>query len=235
MGVSVRGQRAWAAWFVIATIAASCALPGYEVGESSSSTTATASNGSGGGSQTSSSTGTGGAGQGGEGGKGGAGGEGGTAGAGGFSPPECPAAPPPPEAKCAWPQFKCFYPSTADGMSCCDDEYKCLGNDPSTAVWTFIGQANCPPMGCPQECFPECPAQPPPAGCRCRAEQAACIYNTCGAAKMVQHYECSPPDPGVIRHWFHKAPACCGGPNDPPCPTCTTAKDTDGNDVSFCN
>lgn len=246
MGVSVRARRAWAASFVIAIVAASCALPGYEVGESSSGTSVAS---TGGGDMTSSATGggTGGSGQGGQAGEGGSGqggqagegGSGGVAGAGGSGFPMCPEVPPAPDSACAWPQYMCLYPSGMMGESCCDNEFKCVGNDPATATWQFI-QKICPPPDCPQDCAPGCPDNPTPLpGCPCRAEMPiVCNYSMCATAdKVVYQTGCMPSaNPGGKSIWTNMGNhLCCDPATQQPCPNaCTTHKDTNGNEVSFC-
>ena len=235
MSVSVRARRAWAASFVIAIVAASCALPGYEVGESSSATSASS---TGGGAMTSSATG-GGEGGGGQGGQAGEGGSGGVAGAGGSGPPVCPEVPPDPNSKCAWPMYMCLYPSGMMDESCCENEFRCVGDDPATATWQFI-QKFCPPPECPQDCSPVCPGNPPPAlGCPCRTDMPiVCNYNLCETPnKAVYQAGCMPPaNPGGKSIWINMGNhQCCDPATSLPCPNaCTTHKDTNGNEVSFC-
>lgn len=238
MSISIRARRRALALFATALIAASCALPGYDVGESSSGTTATGSTASGGGSQTSTETGTGGAGGEGQGGGGAGGGEGGAGGSGGNSGvPVCPDKPPVPNSACAWPTFKCFYPT--EGKSCCEDEYKCVGGDPVTSTWVLIStELGCPPAECPQDCSPVCPLEPPPAlGCPCRVEQQLiCNYNGCSANAGVQQMACAPsPNPGGKSLWVNKGVHdCCDPGASGQCQGCATHQDVKGKPVSFC-
>jgi hypothetical protein len=235
MSISIRARRTAIVSFAIALIAASCALPEYEVGESSSGTAATGSTATAGGSQTSSSTGTGGAGGAGGGGQGGAGGSDG--GAGGSNIPKCPDPRPTIGSPCSWPGFPCTYPS--EGNSCCDDEIKCIGSDPAKSTWEVVAkQINCPPPDCPQDCSPMCLAEPPPpSGCFCRVEKPLlCNYNHCAENGAVQQVGCAPPvNPGGKSLWQNMgAHPCCNPEAGQQCPGCATHQDVNGQPVSFC-
>lgn len=235
MSISIRARRTAFTLFATTLIAASCALPGYDVGESG--TTATGSTASAGGSQTS--TGTGGAGGEGQGGgSAGGGGEGGAGGSGGNSGvPVCPDMPPVANSACAWPTFKCMYPT--EGKSCCNTEFKCVGNDPGNSTWVLIStELNCPPAECPQNCSPVCPAEPPPSlGCPCRVEQQLiCNYNGCAANAGVQQIACAPSaNPGGKSLWVNKGVhECCDPGASGQCQGCATHEDVNGKPVSFC-
>ena len=240
MSISIRARRTAIVSFAVALIAASCALPEYEVGESSSGTTATGSTATGstataGGSQTSSSS-TGGAGGAGGEGQGGAGG--GDGGAGGSNIPECPELPPKPGSPCSWPKLQCTYPS-AGGKSCCDDEFKCFDADPMNPTWELIAkEVNCGPMGCPLDCSPMCLAEPPPPlGCFCRVEMPlVCNYNHCVDNGSVQQVGCAPPvNPGGKNIWKNMGAHLCCNPGAPQqCPGCATHEDVNNQPVSFC-
>lgn len=233
MSISIRARRTALALFATALIAASCALPGYDVGESSSGTTATGSTGTAGGSTAS--TGTGGTGGAGQGGGGEGGGEGGAGGAGGNSAPMCPDMPPEPNSACPLIGLKC--PFVNKDKTCCIDEYKCVGNDPATAGWVF-GKTVCPPPDCPQDCG-VCPAEPPPAGiaCPCRTDKMLiCNYNQCPANAGVPQWTCAPAaNPGGMSTWVDKGVhECCEPGASGQCQGCATHEDVNGSPVSFC-
>lgn len=239
MSVSRRARRAALVSLVLGAIAASCALPGYEVGESSPGSTATAASGGGNDGSTSASAG-GAGGDGGKGGAGGAGGDGGKGGAGGENnTPVCPPTPPKPDSPCPWPgMIKCFYPT--EGMTCFEDEYKCVGDQAPNGTWEFISKATFPPPGCPENCSSVCPVNPPKAGCFCRAGSSAgseCNYNFCLEAQPHgEQFICPPPaEPGRTSVWESKGAAeCCDPESMAPCPGCAKHTDVNGKELFLC-
>lgn len=172
MSDSMRALRAWAVFGVTAVVGASCALPGYDVGESSSSGTSSTSGGGAGGENA--------------GGMGGAGGMnvggmnvGGMGGMGGMNAGPCPMPPPPLQVMCPAIGQLCPYPSAEPGKSCCEDVFECK-NETGKGIWVLAGKAvNCPPADCSLDCS-ACPKEPK-AGCKCRPPIApdTCIFNHC--------------------------------------------------------
>jgi hypothetical protein len=213
----------------LAVIAASCALPEYEVGESGSSASAS-------GGTTSSSTGGGAGGKGGAGGEnvGGMGGNDGMGGTGGMGDQPCPFPPPPEKSPCPTFGATCSYPSKVAGKSCCEDKYVCQegGGDPSKGIWT-VSFGVCAP-DCPQDCS-ICPKEPSPA-CECRPfiGKKPCTYSLCPemGAKVLT---CE--GSGVSGTWQHTGEQVCCNPQLPECPenqVCLLSFDASGQQYYYC-
>lgn len=230
MGDSMRAFRAWAAWGVTAAALASCALPGYDVGESSSGNSAS------GGSVASSGTGGGAGGAGGEN-AGGMGGEnaGGMGGTGGMNAGPCPIPPPPLQSMCSAIGQVCSYPSAEAGKSCCEDVFECK-NETGKGIWVLTGKAvDCPPANCSLDCS-ACPKEPKP-GCKCRPPIApdACIFNHCAANNTASILVCDVN--GAASSWVIAGEKTCCNPQLGECDagnTCSEAIDATGQTIFIC-
>lgn len=232
---SGRAFKAWAAFCVTAAVAASCALPGYDVGGSSSGNSA-----SGGGTSSTSGGGAGGenaGGLGGTGGTGGAGGEnaGGMGGTGGMNAEPCPMPPPPLQTMCPTIGQVCPYPSAEPGKSCCEDVFECK-DAAGKGIWVLAGKAvDCPPANCPQECN-VCPKEPLP-GCKCMPPIApdACIYNHCIDNNTASILVCDVS--GSAGAWANAGEKACCDPQIGQCDggkTCSEAIDATGQTIHIC-
>jgi hypothetical protein len=238
MGISVRARRAGLCFVGIAGIAASCALPGYEVGESSATSTTTTTSGGGSGMSstvTSGSTGTGGNGQGGDG--------GGVNSQDAGTMAMCPASPPSnPSTPCEEAGQICRYPSAVQLESCCNDVFTCAQSpsDPMKLEW-IPEQPDCPPDPCSHNCSPTCQDKQPMDGCRCRPaiSKTDCIYNTCeGGGAPATVLQCTPKNGDAFWKTVGQPQCCTAAEQNKPCPggvgTCTLKEDAHQMQIFIC-